>query len=266
MRRRNKSVCKGFARNVLIAQISVVNRVVGVSAGSHAPNFVCLKFGMTFKVVAPINKMLIEISRFEMNAFCFDFTPAVGALHPAKLLRRKFSEHLSTEFLVIVLFLTLCKVKTFNKGAQRKERLCLVKALDRTALDRSSKLLIKLLICPAMDNATLHFSIVEMFAVMTAAETARCAIVFTAGFPVVHDVLFYRDIHIGSGKPDARLLDKDFFPSHVCPRRFEFSAYDLLSAKRNNDIRVLGEQSGSGEIVQPTFVQIGKTNQTVLGE
>ena len=266
MRRRNKSIRKSFARYIFISHISVVNRVVGVSTGPYASNFVGFKFRMTFEVFAPINEPLIEISRFEMNAFCFDFTPAVGALHPAKLLRRKFSEHLSTEFLVIVLLLTLCKVKTFNKGAQRKERLCLVKALDRTALDRSSKLLIKLLICPAMDNAALHFSIVEMFAVMTAAESARCAIVFTAGFPVVHDVLFYRDIHIGSGKPDARLLDKDFFPSHVCPRRFEFSAYDLLSAKRNNDIRVLGEQSGSGEIVQPAFVQISETNQAVLGE
>ena len=117
-----------------------------------------------------------------------------------------------------------------------------------------------------MDNAALHFGIAEVLTVMTAAETARCAIVFTAGLPVVHDVLFHRDIHIGTWKPDARLLDKDFFPSHVCPRRFEFSADDLLSTKRNNDIRVLGEQSGSGEIVQPTFVQIGKTNQTVLGE
>lgn len=241
MRRRNKSVRKSFARYIFISHISVVNRVVGVSTGPYASNFVGFKFRMTFEVFAPINELLIEISRLEMNAFCFDFTPAVGALHPADFMRSKFSEHLSTKFLVIVLLLTLCKVKTFNKGSQGSKWFCLIEALDRAAFDCTTKLFVKLLIRPAMDNAALHFGIAEVLTVMTAAEAARCAIVFTAGLPVVHDMLFHRDIHIGTWKPDARLLDKDFFPSHVCLGRFEFSADDLLCAKRNNDIRILSE-------------------------
>ncbi|WP_290150684.1 hypothetical protein [uncultured Parasutterella sp.] len=107
----------------------------------------------------------------------------------------------------------------------------MIKPFNCAAFDRATKLFVKLLIRPAMDNAALHFGIAEVLTVMTAAETARCAIVFTAGLPVVHEMLFHRDIHIGTWKPDARLLDKDFFPSHVCLGRFEFSADDLLCAK-----------------------------------